>query len=280
MNSLLQPLLPVSNCAHVIMLFGLVIPIAGFGQSEVPPDSVKVWLTRYCNQEYQSTALIAMSEPVAMPGPEWLKWLNWRVKDEYNSTEIRDAFRLFVRSITMVDCTASCDTVIYDWSISANVNSPQGETKRNQILSIYIWWGFTEDLYRIADTLYIGYTNYSLSWNKLGPGYFKHVYDSVKADTNFYKGIDIAAGYLAGCPQPLDTMNHWALETMKYASLSSALTLRSRATYTILNAYMNGHSELKSSVDTLLNSGSAYYRQWLSQEIRRYQQTGLLKEFK
>ena len=144
-----------------------------------------------------------MSENIPVPGTQYL---DWRVKSDYNTTAIRNAFRLFVRSITVVDCTANCDTVIYVWEISERqeVIPHEPSSIRDQILSIYIWWDFTEDLFKIADTLYTGMGDYTLSWNKMGPGYFKHVYDSVKADTNFFKGIDIAADYLAHCPQPLD----------------------------------------------------------------------------
>jgi len=250
----------------------------------IPPDSIQAWLTSYCDQRLQYHALSSMAEakePLSLND----RLMLYGVKDEYNTSSVRNAFNLFTRSITLVDCTASCDTVIYVFELSGKNIGHDSEPRLYRVLSIYLWWGLTSDLYDIGDSLfYPGYpdqdTYYSLLWNRMGIGYIKHVYDRVAADSAFFKAPEIASAYLSYCPAPLDTMTYWSKEILRKSALSTGSRMRFRTSECIIKPYLNGHQGLKASIDTLLNDTDTFISNYLWSSIRRYQDNyHLLNEF-
>ncbi|MDP8239793.1 MAG: hypothetical protein P9X24_11950 [Candidatus Hatepunaea meridiana] len=195
----------------------------------------------------------------------------------------------FVRSITIADCTSSCDSVILSEEIYGplpGVDYQDWEPSyiQNSILSLYLWWEITDDLNDIADHLFTGLNYldgyYSYLWDKIGTSYFEHVKTKVQTDTTFTLGLMIAGAYLKSPENQIDSMASIAVDILKAGVESDVRQLRSTTSFLIVDAYLKGHDDLKNGIDSLLNDPSATTRRNVSYQIERQQQrNNLLMEF-
>lgn len=263
---------------------------------DVSRDTVIAWFRNYCNQNYQASALWTIYESIEEPGVIYpygdylgqpCKMVG--VKSFYDTLTVRNAFKDFVWSITLADCTANCDTIVYSYSVSGIEDGGEGddiwnEMSRQMVLSIYIWWGFTDSLYLIADKLYEGFPPrdafYSMLWNKMGTGYFSYCLTKTEADTNYTTGVYIASAYLAYSESPEDSMVALAGEILSTAAYSDGILQRKRTAQLIIDPYLKGYANLKPLIDTLRVDNDEFTRNHINYEISKYQrEKHLLMEF-
>ncbi|MDP8239789.1 MAG: hypothetical protein P9X24_11930 [Candidatus Hatepunaea meridiana] len=257
---------------------------------ETPLDTIVVWFSDSLNQNRQVSAFFTIIESHNYHFTGKMV----EVKPEYDSSKVRDAFEVFVRSI-------SINAPVYhplDFIASQHLATPPvADDTLGQIalenwdspdildmdLSLYVNWGFTSDLYEIADILYepqgIGY--YCDVWNEMGIGYFEYIEDQLEADSTEYMGIWKCSQYLARCVDKDTTIETKALEILLDCAASmSPARHRGIVGEGIVQLYMIGYTEVKNTIDSLLVDPVPSVKRKVVWDIQNQQRkNNLLMEF-
>ena len=276
----------------VFILLGLVMfANSAFAQS-TPLDTVVVWFNDSLNQEKQVGAFYTI-----IVQEDYHRSTDMvEVSPEYDSTRVRNAFENFVRSITINAYTSYPPG--FKASLSLN-NRPAPEDSvglqeaeewdvphiLDYVLSLYVNWGFTTDLYTIADLLYQPHVNrigyYAIIWNELGMDYFEHLEDEQESDSTFYKGIWICSEYLTQAYIKEDDLEEKALDLLADRTLSGVSSVqRMYAGARMVEIYMKGYTNVKACIDTLLQADDQYVKREVIWDIQEQQRkNNLLMEF-
>ncbi len=273
----------------LIILIAFALSPAQLLAQDVPIDSLVAWFQNYCDQTQQLNAFGVINTPISesdtyysTPSPAIAPYRMVRVKKEYDTSLVKDAFENFVRSITIADCTKGCGTVIQDPYLYGS--DGEGNYTQDVILSLYAWWGFTTDFNKIVDKLYVGVSYmdgyYSYLWNKIGPSYFNYLKLETKSDTSFLQGSRIACAYLEGCDSPIDTLKSLAIEIIHEGVLSKGVRLKKLLSYRLVDIYLKGYDDLYEEINTLWDDPANSVNKIIDYEIRKQQRDNhLLMEF-
>ena len=253
--------------------------------AEHPVDSLVVWFHLGCNHRMQEGAF----NTILNNWPIYADFLSpCEVKEQYDLPAVRDAFEFFVRSLTVENHCDTCGAAFlpsyYLGDEGDTTSSGEDERVLGMVLGLYVSWGFTRDLYAIADSLWLrggSFDHYfHYVWNQMGTGYFQYVLDHTVNTAGYYWGIQIADRYIEVAKQTSE-MNALAVAIIDSASTSQEVMKRKLAASAAPWAYSRGNHKLYDAVYRLLHDPSDEVRSIAQREVRRWQKDyHILKEFK
>jgi len=280
----------MKNCWKAVALSAApFIAATAFAQYEEwpSPDTIVARFNDYCNQQRQMTAfnclieggeLVRQLEPFRLPEPRQM----------YNTPAVRTAFRNFVRSFTLEDHRSTCGTnfrpsfYLDSWgNISDWVE--EAERSTDMILGMYVGWGFTEELYPIADSLFKrgAYTLYSaFVWNEMGTDYWQYLLSKTSTAPGYTIGISSAIVYLGSLSRPKADIVSIAVSIINAGASSSDKEKRIVTAAGISRAYLEGgQTQLKAKIEDLINDADPDVRFYIRSHIKDEQERGKLLEF-
>jgi len=251
--------------------------------SSVPVDTVIAWFGDNCNRPKQVEAFLTIIEYLA--GTPYGNMEMITVKEEYDLTSIRNAFEGFVRSMTVDYDTTLCtqyiaDPAIWDYLLIREAHEVDGtESMCPMFLSLYMNWGFTNDLYPIAERLSYGkdwrYT--VILWDKLGTGFMQYI--ESKVNTPDFRHTGFAKIYLKYMTNPSTDMINACLSVLRAAAISSDVYQRAGAASMMVELYTMGYGELRDDIIALQSDSEVMVRNAVNRKIQFQQEYGRMMDF-
>jgi len=231
---------------------------------QVPPDTIVAWFNSVCNRPKQMNAfftIIKFESGYGYGKPYRLI----EVRPEYDRSDVKQAFEVFVRSISInyPDCSSGFVGSPY-LPDCINDTNDMGETeyKEHEILSLYVNWGIQTDLYPIADEL-IGSEDPSYCAfiiDKMGVGYFTYILAKAQYDTSYIRGLGIVGMYLRKFKGVRPEMVTAAVNVMHAYAISPYVYQRRCASTILIDAYLAGYAQVKPDLDALKEDSSEEVR--------------------
>ena len=258
--------------------------------ADYPTDSVVVWFKNGCNQKGQARAFNTIVQTLPYQDETFSMV---EVKPQYDVPAVKGAFEIFVRSITVANRSDTCGNA---WDPSLELGSPDpSDTSEDEyvqplmgmILSLYVNWGFTKDLYPIADSLFIRMMTddqyFAYVWEQMGSSYFQYLLDNTLHTQGYTEGVRIASYYLnyfrhrGSKPAQAEL----AVAIHDSASLSADVLKRRVAASFIPEIYSYGYKKLHDAVVRLLADPDEKTRSDVRRRVKHYQKLyHTLTEFK
>jgi hypothetical protein len=267
-----------------------VRPIGLAVAAEYPTDSVVVWFKNGCNQKLQARAFNTIVQNLPYQDEAFSMV---EVKPQYDVPAVRDAFGIFVRSITVANRSDTCGDA---WNPSLELGSPDpSDTSEDEyvpplmgmILSLYVNLGLTDDLYPIADSLYDRMTTddqyFAYVWEQMGAGYFQYLLDNTLHAQGYTEGVRIASYYLNYFHHRGSTpaQAELAVAIHDSASLSTEVLKRRVAASFIPEIYSYGYKKLNNAIVRLLADPDDKTRNDVHRRVKHYQKSyHIMAEFK
>lgn len=254
------------------IIFPTMIGVSAFAQT-APPETVIKGFNSVCDRPQQVTAfsiIIKRNEGNGYGTPYHMV----EVKPEYDRQDVKDAFAAFVRSMTIQ--RPNCSAGYQDF-----IESTEGDNIQTQILSLYINWGLTQDLYPITDEIPLGNDpEYgALILDKIAPGYFEYAVMRVQADSTYGMGAGLAAMYLEHYPNPSTEKKQAALSLLHAIAASAHEVQRINSVYILFTAYLAGYTQVKPDLDALKYDTSERVRKGWKFEVENEHKFHRLLEF-
>ncbi|NQT34135.1 hypothetical protein HQ587_03010 [bacterium] len=226
---------------------------------QVPPATVIGWFNDVCNRPAQVEAFYTIIQ--FMSGRDFTgPFTMIEVKPEYDTQAVKDAFEVFVRSrtVNIPDCggneITSVDLSYYngDWEQEGNIIE-------QQILSLYINWGFQTDLYEIVEKLHLSddpaYSSYVI--DKIAVGYFNYVKTKLQSQIVGYRiGVAHVVTYLIRFKNPSPENVQAALDVLHTYATSSLEDYRIWAVESLVDVYAAGYEQVGTDLLALKNDSS------------------------
>jgi hypothetical protein len=249
---------------------------------QVPPDTIVAWFNSVCNRPLQMDAFFAIIKFHSGYG-YGTPYRLLEVKPEYDRQDVKQAFEVFVRSISVnyPDCSGGFVASPY---LGDCINDPnfveETDYKEHEILSLYVNWGIQTDLYPIADDLLGNDPSYSaFLMDKMGVGYFTWALGKVQSDTSYIRGLGDAGLYLSEFKGARPEMVAAAVNVLHAYAISSHIYQRRGAVSGLIDAYLAGYSQVKPDLDALKNDPSEEVRNWWRIDISNAHKDNQLLEF-
>ena len=280
MNSTDNHELEMKNFLILVSIFLMAnVSLAG---TSVPPDTIVAWFENDCYRPNQVKAFNTIIKYHA--GSSYGNKEMITVKEEYDLTSIRNAFEGFVRSITVDYDPSQCSEYVThrtmrDYEFDIYDEGDDYPSIGPQILSLYISWGFTADLFPIAEMLSYGYDwlYQALMWDKLGVGFFQYI--ESKVNTPDYRYTGCAEIYLKYMDDPAPDMVDACLSVIRTAAISSYIYQRMGAVAMMVELYVIGYSELRDDIIALQSDSKVEVRNAVNGDIQFQQEYGRMMDF-
>ncbi len=274
----------ITKLTFVIVTF--VMLWQGFANASTPLTEMASALSDTLDQPRQYGAFQWLVESFS-PFNEEGEYVFMTTKSEFDSSLVKDAFETMVRFIALnyPNQYQTGFTPTLGFGFTGNEeNEPDWETGSccDLTLSLYISWGFTDDLYEIADGLYEmnGQSGYfTFLWDSMGIGYFNHVYSKIQTDTTEYVILRTATDYLLMSEVKDKTITSKAIEIINYGATSISTKQRKWTAGIILQPYMAGYYQFKDEIESLMVDPYPLTAQRIRYQIRDLQKRNLGREF-
>jgi len=264
----------------ITILFGLLL--TSKAMASTPPDTIIAWFGDHCNRPNQFKAFLAITEYRAGSSYGIMQMVT--VKDEYDQTSIRTAFEGFVRSISVDYDTTLCssyqtDRAMWDYTFTIYDEPDDWPSLGPQVLSLYISWGFTNDLYPIATRLSYGNDNayQAFVWDKMGVGFFQYIQNEVSTSQESHAGF--AFTYLVNAENPSTAILDACVAVIRAAAQSSYPKKKTIAAQMMVDLYVKGFDQFRDDIIALQLDSNPNISGAVNRSIKRQQSYGRMLDF-